>query len=344
MKGLYIYFTLFFWSVSIFGQTVKIDLVAQESPIDAHFRGLWVVNESIIWASGTKGSVIKTLDGGKTWQKIIVAGFEDKDFRDVVAFDDKKAFIINAGSPAYILKTEDGGVSWNTVYQNESPKAFLDDIGFYDHKKIGFVFGDPDESGNFVLLKSNNMGDSWENTGNLLPKPQENEAGFAASGTIMRFKNNKHIWIGTGGGKESRVLYSGDEGKTWKSFSTPILSGKNSQGIFSMAFKDKNNGIAVGGDYTLPNESGKTAIYTKNGGKTWNISKSMPSGYRSSISHVKKDIYVCVGTNGTDMSKDGGKTWQNISSEGFNTVRFTQNGKVGWAVGNKGKIFKLTVN
>lgn len=320
----------------------NVSLIAQESPIDASFRGLWVVNENIVWASGTKGSLIKTIDGGKNWEKIVVSGFEDKDFRDIVAFNDKKAYIINAGSPAYILKTEDGGGSWQTLYQNDSPKAFLDDIGFWN-ENAGLVFGDPDENGNFVLLKTENQGKTWENIGNLLPKPQQNEAGFAASGTIMRFKDNSHIWIGTGGGEQSRIFFSKDAGKTWQSFQTPILSGKSSQGIFSMAFKDKKNGVAVGGDYTTPNETQKVAIFTKNGGKTWQISKTMPTGYRSSVSYIKNNIYICVGINGTDISKDGGKTWQNISSEGFNTVRFAPNSNIGWAVGSKGKVYKLTL-
>ncbi|KOY84938.1 hypothetical protein AD998_01135 [bacterium 336/3] len=343
MRHISLFFVLLFLNVSVYGQTVKVDLVAQESPTDAHFRGLWVVNESIVWASGTKGNVVKTLDGGKTWQKIVVTGFEDKDFRDIVAFDDKKAFIINAGSPAYILKTEDGGNSWTSVYQNDSPKAFLDDMGFWD-EKTGFVFGDPDDSGKFVLLQTSDNGKSWKNIGDKLPTPQENEAGFAASGTIMRFKDKTHIWIGTGGGKDSRILFSNDGGNSWSFFQTPILSGKNSQGIFSMAFKDKKSGIAVGGDYTTPNEPNKTSIYTRNSGKTWKLSKKMPNGYRSCVSYVRGDIYICAGTNGSDISKDGGKTWQSVSSEGFNTIRFAQNGKVGWAVGNKGKIFKVSIN
>jgi len=343
MKHLYLILFFFLGVVITKGQTVKVDLAAQESPTDAHFRGLWVVSETVAWASGTKGTVIKTTDGGKTWIKIVVTGYEDKDFRDVVAFDDQKAFIINAGSPAFILKTTDGGKNWSVAYQNDSPKAFLDDIGFWN-EKTGLVFGDPDDSGKFVLLQTTDNGNSWKNIGDLLPTPQESEAGFAASGTIMRFKDDTHIWIGTGGGKLSRVLFSIDGGKTWKSFETPILSGKNSQGIFSMAFKDKKGGIAVGGDYTLPNETPKTAVYTTNSGKTWKLSKKMPSGYRSSVAHLKNDIYICVGTNGSDITKDGGKTWQNISSEGFNTIRFAQNGKIGWAVGNKGKIFKFTTN
>ena len=37
---------------------------------DAGFRGLSVVSENVIWASGTGGTVIRTTDGGKNWQVI----------------------------------------------------------------------------------------------------------------------------------------------------------------------------------------------------------------------------------------------------------------------------------
>lgn len=335
---------VFFFMLSVWAnaQRVSVNVALQESPSNAHLRGLWLVNEQIAWASGTQGTILKTTDGGTNWQKIVVAGYEDKDFRDIVAFDANKAFIINAGSPAYILQTKDGGASWQKVYENTSPKAFLDDIGFWN-EKTGLVFGDPDEKGFFVLLKTEDYGATWQNIGERLPKAQENEAGFAASGTIMRFRDTTHIWIATGGGSSSRVLFSDNAGKTWTSFNTPIMAGKNSQGIFSMAFKDKKSGVAVGGDYTKPQESKLTSIYTKNGGKTWKLSKEFSSGYRSGVSYVSGNSYIATGTNGTDFSDNGGKSWQNVSSEGFNTIRFLPNQKIGWAVGNKGKIARITI-
>ncbi|GAB4124735.1 MAG: oxidoreductase [Raineya sp.] len=316
-------------------------LTSQESTSDANLRGLWVLNENEIWASGSKGTILKTENGGQRWSKIIVKGFEDKDFRDIVAFSSQKAIIINAGSPAYVLKTTDGGQNWKVVYQDTSKTAFLDDIGFLDEQN-GFVFGDPDAEGYFTLLQTNDAGESWQNIGKRLPKAQKNEAGFAASGTIMRFKS-PHIWIGTGGGEVSRVLFSPDKGETWQYTTTPILAGKNTQGIFSMAFKDKKRGLAVGGDYTQAQSPEKTAIYTQDAGKTWKLAKTMPKGYRSSVAFVNKNTYVCVGTNGIDFTKNNGKNWVNISSEGFNTIRFAPNTKTAWLVGNKGKIAKLLI-
>ena len=338
MKQHFLFFALLSYQIS-FAQI--INLSPQESGTDASFRGLWVLNENIIWASGTKGTVLKTENGGQNWSKINIKGFEDKDFRDIVAFDAQNAFVVNAGSPAYILKTNDGGENWRVVYQDTSKAAFLDDIGFFDEKN-GLVFGDPDPAGYFTLLQTTDGGETWQNIGKNLPKAQSNEAGFAASGTIMRFKS-PWVWIGTGGASSSRVLFSPDKGNTWQYANTPILAGKNSQGIFSMAFKDKKNGVAVGGDYTQAQSSEKTAIYTQDGGKTWKLAKTMPKGYRSSVAFATKNTYVCVGTNGIDLTKNAGKDWVNISSEGFNTIRFAPNTKTAWLVGSKGKIAKLLI-
>lgn len=326
------------WTASLYAQ--KFELILQKSITESNLRGLWIVNEQVVWASGSRGTVLKTINGGKSWQVLQVRDFEDKDFRDIVAFDEKQAFIINAGSPAYVLKTADGGETWQVTYQDTSAHAFLNDIGFFG-EKIGFVFGDPDPNGNFTLLKSEDGGNTWVNIGSGLPKAQKNEAGFAASGTIMRFREPSHIWIGTGGGEKARILISTDMGNTWQSVEVPILSGKPSQGIFSVVFQDIKNGVAVGGDYTQPNLSEKTAIYTTDGGKSWKIAKIPPKGYRSCVSYVRKKTYLTTGINGTDYSEDGGKKWHHLSSEGFHTVRFIREGNVGWAVGSKGKMAQI---
>src|SRR5580658_8625001 len=57
-------------------------------------RGLSVVTDEIVWVSGSKGTVGKSLDGGKTWTWFTVPGYEKRDFRDIEAFDSKTAIII----------------------------------------------------------------------------------------------------------------------------------------------------------------------------------------------------------------------------------------------------------
>src|SRR5690349_5339632 len=78
-------------------------------------RGLSVVNDNVIWVSGSKGTIGRSLNGGKDWKWTVVKGFEDKEFRDIEAFDGYNAVIIAVGEPAYILRTSDGGGSWKVV-------------------------------------------------------------------------------------------------------------------------------------------------------------------------------------------------------------------------------------
>jgi photosystem II stability/assembly factor-like uncharacterized protein len=53
----------------------------------ASLRGLCAVSAKVVWASGTRGTFLRTIDGGATWQVGTVQGAENLDFRDVDAFD-----------------------------------------------------------------------------------------------------------------------------------------------------------------------------------------------------------------------------------------------------------------
>ena len=66
-------------SILLLGFAVNAQWVRQRVDTTASFRGLAVVNEKIIWASGTGGTVIRTIDGGKTWNVITVPGAEKLD-------------------------------------------------------------------------------------------------------------------------------------------------------------------------------------------------------------------------------------------------------------------------
>src|SRR5258706_15194724 len=83
-------------------------------------RGLSVVNDNVIWVSGSNGIVGRSNNGGKTWNWVTVKGFEKNDFRDIEAFDAVTAIIMSVADPAYILKTNDGGETWKIVFENKT--------------------------------------------------------------------------------------------------------------------------------------------------------------------------------------------------------------------------------
>lgn len=302
-------------------------------------RGLSLVNDNVFWVSGSNGYVGKSVDGGKIWKWLQPKGYEKLDFRDIQAFDDKKAIIINAGSPAYILSTQDGGETWQQNYKNLDSAIFLDGMDFWDDQN-GIIFGDPIHH-KMQLLRTTNGGATWEDISHQLTKKmQVGEAGFAASGTTIKAVNRGKVWVATGGAV-SNIYYSSNYGNSWKVYKCPIMQGENSTGVFSMDFFDAKTGVVVGGNYLKDKDNSNNILYTRNGGRTWKKADQPVLGYRSGVAYVTKNFCVATGTSGTDISVDGGKTWKNISNLSFNAVKSADKAII--LVGNNGQVYKLSV-
>src|SRR6201747_2216138 len=91
MKRHFIYFlVVMFFSHNVFAQQINY---IDSSQHGVSFRGLSVVNDSTLWVSGSKGTVGKSLNGGKIFEWMKPKGFENRDFRDIEAFDSKTAII-----------------------------------------------------------------------------------------------------------------------------------------------------------------------------------------------------------------------------------------------------------
>src|SRR3954467_2695845 len=94
----------------------------------ARLRGLSAVSEKVAWASGSQGTVLRTLDRGATWQQAGPPGTTNLQFRDNQAFDDDHAVILSIGngSDSRIYVTSDGGATWELAFVNADPDAFYD--------------------------------------------------------------------------------------------------------------------------------------------------------------------------------------------------------------------------
>ncbi len=317
----------------------------QQSGLTSSFRGLSAVSEKIAWVSGTKGSYARTIDGGQTWLADSVAGATNLDFRDVQAFDANLAYLMSAGPGelSRIYKTTDGGKSWRLQHTNKIPEGFYDGMAFWDVDN-GVLIGDPVNGHLFIMLTSDG-GKTWQ------PMPPESspavvtgEYGFAASGTGIAVYGKNQIWIATGGAI-ARVFSSSDRGKTWNIANTPLVSGNQSSGIFSIAFRDLMHGVVVGGNYQQPNEAKGNAAITNDGGKTWELIKNPASvEYRSCVAYVPSlSMLVAVGPSGSDYSADGGHTWMQFSNEGYHTLSFAGSANSGWAAGADGRVAKCLI-
>ena len=331
---------------------IHFDLMDVDSK--ASFRGLSVVNDSTVWASGSQATVVNTADGGKTWKITAIAKAGETEFRDIEAFDTEKAFILGAGSPAYVLRTTDGNKSWRLNYSNQHPKIFFDAFAFWN-SDAGIGFSDPIDQKLVIIRQYAGGKRLWQDKSIDFPKMYKNEAGFAASGTCLTIYGNQNVWIGLGGQPEkgespnARVLASPDRGLSW-TISESTIPRSASAGIFSLVFLTEKYGVAVGGDYKDPEKASDNISITEDGGKTWRKpTGKFPAGFRSCITAQNVNgigyVLVATGTNGTDISTDKGESWFPASKTGFHAITFSPDQKAsGWASGAAGRIARFKVN
>lgn len=329
MKKLFLALSLSVLFQNIFAQKIKICT----DSIQSSFRGLSVVNNNVLWVSGSNGTVGRSLDAGKTWKWMKIKGFEKTDFRDIEAFDEKTAIIMGVDVPAYILRTNDGGESWKVVYENHAKGMFLDAMEFWNEQS-GIVVGDP-INGRFFIVRTFDGGKTWQNI------PEENkpvadsgEACFAASGTNVR-KLNKSEAVFVSGGLSSHIFIRD------KKILLPILQGKESTGANSVAVKNSKTLIVVGGDFLQKDSTNRNCTLSEDGGNTWLKPKKPPSGYRSCVEYLTKDKWITCGLNGVDISNDNGMNWEKISDQSFNVCRKAKKGSAVYFAGGGGIVAKL---
>lgn len=352
----------------------SFEAVAQSSPVKVleagrrvSFRGLSVVNDRVFWASGSNGTVIRSLDGGNTLEWMTIPGFEKRDFRDIEAIDAETAVIMAIAEPAVILKTKDGGKNWSKVFEDTTKGMFMDAMDMLvdsaqikRSKDLGnrkqddkapthtlIVVGDPINGKLFVAM-SFDAGDSWQ----VMPSPEskddvrlvpDTEAMFASSGTNVKLTamgNYSPALVATGGTKarlKDLSLHNIND-------SLPMMQGGTSTGANSIdVFNKTKSAVIVGGDFTKDSIGTDNCVLVsfQNGKPVYSLPVTMPHGYRSCVIYLDANNLVTCGTSGIDISKDGGKNWQLISKESFHVVQKARNGKAIYMAGGGGRIAQL---
>ncbi|WP_246885461.1 oxidoreductase [Streptomyces sp. GESEQ-4] len=310
---------------------------------DVRFRGLAAVSRNTAWLAGSKGTVLRTTDGGASWRNVSPPGGAGLEFRDVEAFDARRAVVlaIGEGEASRVYRTEDGGATWTESFRNTDARAFYDCMTFFD-RRHGLALSDPVD-GKFRILSTSDGGRSWEvlpDTG--MPAALDGEFGFAASGQCLVAAGPKDVWLATGGGTRARVLHSADRGRTWTATDTPIPAGDPARGVFALAFRDRAHGLAVGGDYRPDQASPQAAARTADGGRSWQPAAQPPPAYRSGAAWLpySRSAALAVGPTGTDLTTDAGRTWRTVDSGSYDTVDCTPD--LGcWAAGEKGRVARL---
>jgi photosystem II stability/assembly factor-like uncharacterized protein len=314
------------------------------SGVSARLRGVSAVSADVAWVSGAQGTVLRTTDGGRSWQPRAVAGAEALDLRDIEGWDDRVAVAMSAGpgEASRIYRTIDGGATWTLAFTAREPGMFLDAMAFSDASH-GVAFSDAVDA-RHVVFTTTDGGATWARVpAALVPAALPGEGAFAASGTNVAVQGRDRIWIGT---TASRVLHSSDGGRTWSVAPTPLPTGE-ATGIFSVAFRDARHGVIVGGTYTKETAAVDNSATTADGGATWHrAARTGLSGFRSAVAALPAlgpRAWLAVGPSGSDLSVDDGRTWAPSGGEGYDTVSIAPGGTTGFAAGSQGRVARITV-
>lgn len=312
-----------------------VRVLPQDSGVDARLRGISAVDGDVAWASGHDGTVLRTRDGGRSWQKIMVAGAETLDFRDVEAFDAETAVLlaIGPGEASRVYRTADGGETWQLALQNHDPRGFFDCMAFDGRR--GWLLGDPVD-GRFQLFESEDEGRSWTPADG--PAAVEGEAAFAASGTCIA-RAGTALAVATGG-TQSRIHIRNDSDGRWISVHNGLDAGAESKGGFSVA-PLAGDFVVVGGDFLaedVPAESlgFEYSQVTGVSGSPW----APTPGYRSGVA-CTDEATTCIAVGPTGVDAWDGTGWVSVSTTGYDAIDLA--GSIGWTSGDKGRIARIEI-
>lgn len=274
---------------------------------------------------GTSKSGVLSYHLKKKQVKPLIPPVSCGEFRDVIV-DGKTVYACVSGDSGLVYSSKG-----NQVTELYRDKSFIDDIVLRNNELI--LLSDPVEN----KLNIKVIGTKQLYTNNFGPfTTVDGEAYYAASGTTAQVIGGVYYYVS--GGPNNATFYKRSTFEYVAQIITelPFSKGEGA-GPFSICMLDEQNGVIVGGNYTQPQRSDSTAMYTTDGGKTWTLSEQQTGGYRSCVIGTSERLFAC-GSNGLDYSTDGGKTW-NVFDNG-NFCALLLDGRTLYATTNKGYVIR----
>jgi Secretion system C-terminal sorting domain len=325
----------------LFFMSVMTTLIAQTSnlwtpqgvgvlPKDFDILAMSVVNKDVVWAiadstysnplpSNFVPRLLRTVNGGTTWQVLPIPDATARLALDIQAIDATTAWItvqkVGTALGHNVYKTTDGGVTWTSKFNTYAASLF---VRFSDAQN-GFIWNRQ------AFAKTTNGGEAWNP---VAITGWSNTEGFASAGIT-----NQCITIGDtimGGTSTSRICMSPDRGTTWKFLDLRPISFFGEQVIIlSLAFKDARNGIALGWNQ---NNAITYLAKTSDGGTTWAQIANYPFTFGSAIEYIRgtNNSYLIADTDGlTAYTTNAGQSWVKIDSTTSACIRFLDK-QTGW--------------
>lgn len=239
-----------------------------------------------LWGSNSDRGVFKTIDGGKTWSKVLYRD-EHTGAIDMVMDPQnpevlfaalyqrqRKGWGYNGGGPGSgIFRTSDGGAHW-TELQNGLPPGDKGRIGLAifpgdSHVVYAIVEGRPGG-----VFRSPDRGDTWQQMTTVNPRPSYYSRIFVDPKNASRvyiMGSNRGFFISDDAGRNFRDAFSGVHGEDHALWIDP----------------DNTNHLIIGGD------GGVSISFDR--GTTWLFRINLPIGQFYNISVNNQDPFLVCG-------------------------------------------------
>ncbi len=274
--------------------------------------------DQVAYAAGSQytvdyeGIIIKTTDGGETWETIYPLSGTVHSFTRIEFVTTLKGFVVGWGNT--FMMTEDGGETWDDVVAG-TDVYYYSGLNFYDENN-GFAMA-LNLSNGLDSYITDDGGDTWfpgENTSNMA----EFASAYADETTLFTV------------GKDQVISKSEDGGENWSVINTGTQGFYN----FEVFFKDIDNGIVSSEDGTL--------LTTHDSGVTWD---TYSTGYHNfyGLNYVGEHVYAAGTDEDVFQSSDNGNTWSLVHdgppNATFYAIEFFSNGDA-LICGSQGTLLK----
>ena len=278
---------------------------------DVDLNSIAFIDDSLGFACGDSGTVIKTTDGGSSWENIAIPSVGKRKLLDIEFSEGAKGII--TGENGLLLITDNFGFSWNQIELtklfgdlSEPPRTFK---SCWKYGKI-FIL-----AYNGYIFQSSNYGKTWERTFS-----DKNDYFYN-----IVFTDEQTGFIV---GKNGVILKSTDAGYSWNK-----ITKFTANYIKGIDFNSSAKGITVGND---------EMFVTEDGGTSWERNKNCNTNALSGIKCLGNTCWIAYTTNGDIMfSEDDGDKWEKMSnSDGVYLTSIFKNNRTIYFSGTGGKILR----
>jgi len=294
-----------------------------QSPVNVTLRYLHFVDSLTGWAAGEAGTIIRTTDGGDSWEVqnstvqtfIMDICFVDKNLGWALTLKDEFPFT------SVILKTTNGGDDWHTENFQDS-SALIRTIFFFDSLN-GFVGGS-------YIAHTSDGGNDWTRA--------DIDSNMISGFPVYKFNFlNRHFGYACGG----RIDVAGVVWRTTNSGLNWNAQGISADEVFDIFVFDSLNAVSLSGD--PEGFFGIASLNTTDAGVTWNFEELPFFGLSFEINFRTYNEGWSTSGYKFLLTTNRGETWEEFETPDSAVVYDLQflDARTGYAVGENGVILKL---